>query len=59
MSSHSVVFNKMARDVSRLNGKDENEYPHLTEGIGHKATEILAGAAFGIALTWLLYFLLV
>ena len=32
------------------------EFPHLEARLGHKPLEVLAGAIFGILLSWLLYF---
>jgi acid phosphatase family membrane protein YuiD len=35
-------------------GFPESEFPRLKERVGHKPLEVLAGAVFGIILTWLL-----
>lgn len=57
MSAHAEVVNDLTRRIAHAEGKPESQYPHLTEGIGHKPAEIIAGGLFGIGLTWLLYLL--
>ena len=45
--------------VDQLKGEiDENKFPHLKERVGHRTSEVIAGAIFGFFFTALLIILL-
>lgn len=45
--------------VKKLPDNQQHDFPYLESRLGHKGKEVIAGAALGIILTWLLAWLLV
>jgi acid phosphatase family membrane protein YuiD len=50
MGEHAMYINRL---ITKLN-LDETEFPHLKERIGHKPTEVLAGAILGFSVSIIL-----
>lgn len=51
LGSHGYALHEL---VKRLPEAERKLYPYLETQLGHKPREVMAGAAVGIAVTWLL-----
>lgn len=54
MGQHAQYINNVIQNLKL----DESQFPRLKERVGHKPSEVIAGAVVGIALTFIFFFLI-
>lgn len=55
LSNHSKVMNLL---IKKLPDKEEVDFPHIEERLGHTPIQVATGLAFGFILSWILLKLL-
>lgn len=51
LSNHSKVINLL---IKKLPDKDENEFPHIEERLGHTPAQVVGGMVFGVVMSLVL-----